>query len=58
MRPTKIGINIRCELMLSLFRNAEEIQKMVKVFHEKLPSEPSKRKKKPLKNLRKKISQS
>ena len=32
VRRTKIGINIRGELMLSLLRSAQEIQKMVKVF--------------------------
>ena len=47
VRPTKIGINIRGEVMLSLLRSAQEIQKMVKTFHEKLPSEPSKKRKKP-----------
>ena len=47
VRPTKIGINIRGEVMLSLLRSAQEIQKMVKAFHEKLPSEPSKKRKKP-----------
>ena len=47
VHPTKIGINIRGEVMLSLLRSAQEIQKMVKTFHEKLPSEPSKKRKKP-----------
>ena len=47
VQPTKIGINIRGELLLSLLRSAHEIQKMVKVFHENLPSEPSKKGKKP-----------
>ena len=54
VQPTKIGINIRGELLLSLLRSAQEIQKMVKVFHEKLPSEPSKKRKKPYENLNKK----
>ena len=54
VRPTKIGINIRGELLLSLLRSAQEIQKMVKTFHEKLPSEPSKKRKKPYENLIKK----
>ena len=47
VRPTKIGINIHGELMLSLLRSAQEIQKMVKMSHDKLPSEPSKKRKKP-----------
>ena len=47
VRPTKIGINIHGEVMLSLLRSAQEIQKMVKTFHEKLPSEPSTKRKKP-----------
>ena len=47
VRPTIIGINIRGELLLSLLRSAQEIQKMVRMFHEKLPSEPSKKRKKP-----------
>ena len=47
VHPTKIGINIRGEVMLSLLRSAQEIQKMVKAFHEKVPNDPSKRRKKP-----------
>ena len=49
VRPTKIGINIRGEVMLSLLRSAQEIQKMVKMFHEKLPEyePPAKKRKKP-----------
>ena len=51
VRPTKIGINIRGEVMLSLLRSAQDIQKMVKMFHEKLPERepqpPPKKRKKP-----------
>ena len=47
VHPTKIGVNILGELMLSLLRSAQEIQKMVKMFHEKLLSEPPKKRKKP-----------
>ena len=32
VRPTKIGITIRGEVMLSLLRSAQDIQKMVKCF--------------------------
>ena len=47
VRPTKIGINIHGELVLSLLRSTQEIQKMVKMVHEKLPGEPVKSRKKP-----------
>ena len=56
VRPTKIGIHIRGEVMLSLLRSAQEIQKMVKTFHEKLPSEPSKKRKKPYEKPNKKTT--
>ena len=49
VRPTKIGINIRGEVMLSLLRSTQDIQKMVKMLHEKLPEcePPAKKRKKP-----------
>ena len=45
--PTKIGTNSCGELMLSLLRSAQEIQKVVKTVHDTLPSEHSKKRKKP-----------
>ena len=54
VRPTKIGINICGELGLSLLRSAQVIHKMVKIFHEKVPNEPSKTRKKPYDKLEQK----
>ena len=47
VRPTKIGINIRQELALTLLRNAQDIHTMIKIFHEKMPEERSNKRKKP-----------